>query len=187
MISPHQESKHEVLHKGLILVHPTQTSKVEITESQEQGRKAGATKSTCTAGGTTVHSDWLCRQPQQISPARADFGCAGLSLLLRWPFLQLRQVGLLSSCRVWASPAMEHRLQVYGLQQLWHVGSVVAAPGLWSTGSIVVVHGLICSAACWILLHQVWNPRVLHWKADSLSLSHKGRPASCILEFIAKI
>ena len=154
MISPHQESKHEVLHKGLILVHPTQTSKVEITESQEQGRKAGATKSTCTAGGTTVHSDWLCRQPQQISPARADFGCAGLSLLLRWPFLQLRQVGLLSSCPTLQGFSLQWLLLLWSIgcrcmgfsscgtwaQQLQLLGSGAQAQQLWCMGLFALQH-----------------------------------------------
>lgn len=66
--SPHQESESETLHKGGILVHPTQTSKDEIyRDSWEQGRKAGAAKSSNTAGGIMVHSDQLCRQTQQIS------------------------------------------------------------------------------------------------------------------------
>ena len=153
MASPHQESQNEVLHKGLILVHPTQTSKVEITESQEQGRKAGATKSMCTAGGTTVHSDWLCRQPQQISPARADFWlcwafivaqvafslvaanratlqlpCVGFSwqwLLLLWS-IGCRCMGF-SSCGTWA-------------QQLQPLGSGAQAQQLWCMDLFALQH-----------------------------------------------
>ena len=60
----------------------------------------------------------------------------------------------------------EHRLQAHRLQQLQHVGSVVAAPGLQSTGPIVVAHGLSCSAACGIFLHPRMNPRLLHWQAN---------------------
>ena len=47
-----------------------------------------------------------------------------------------------------ASLVAEHGLQARGLQQLWHVGSVVVARGLQSTGSVVVAHGLSCSVAC---------------------------------------
>ena len=42
---------------------------------------------------------------------------------------------------------LEHSFQ---LQELLHVGSVVAVPGLYSTGSIVVVHGLSCFKGCGI-------------------------------------
>ena len=38
----------------------------------------------------------------------------------------------------------------FQLQELPHVGSVVAVPGLYSTGSIVVVHGLSCFKGCGI-------------------------------------
>ena len=53
-------------------------------------------------------------------------------------------------------------LQVRGLQQLWHAGSVVVARGLQSTGSVVVAHGLSCSATCGILPDQGLNPCTLH-------------------------
>ena len=56
------------------------------------------------------------------------------------------------------------------------MGSVVVAPGLWSTGSMVKTHRLCCSMACGIFLHQVFNPCLLHWQMDSLSLSHQGSP-----------
>ena len=54
-----------------------------------------------------------------------------------------------------ASLAAEHGLQACGLQQLWHVGSVV------------VVCWLSCSVACGIFPDQGWNPSPLHWQADS--------------------
>ena len=46
-----------------------------------------------------------------------------------------------------ASLAVEHGVQARGLQQLWHMGSVVVARRLQSTGSVVVAHRLSCSAA----------------------------------------
>ena len=61
------------------------------------------------------------------------------------------------------------------LQQLWHVGSVVVAPGLQSSGSVVVAHGLSCYiVACEIFPDQVSNPYLLHWQVDYLALSHQG-------------
>ena len=66
-----------------------------------------------------------------------------------------------------ASLVAEHRLQVHGLQQLWHVGSVVVAGRLQSADSVVVAHGLSCSAACGIFPDQGSNPCPLHWQADS--------------------
>ena len=61
----------------------------------------------------------------------------------------------------------EHGLQECGLQQLWHVGSVVVAHGLQSAGSVVVVHRLSCSPSCGIFPDQGSNPCPLHWQADS--------------------
>ena len=49
-----------------------------------------------------------------------------------------------------ASLVAEHGLQACGLQQLWHVGSVVVARRLQRAGSVVVAHGLSCSVACGI-------------------------------------
>ena len=45
-----------------------------------------------------------------------------------------------------------------------------------STGSIVVVHRLSYSVACQIFLDQGLNLCLLHWQADSLSLSHQEYP-----------
>ena len=54
--------------------------------------------------------------------------------------------------------------------------SVVTAPRLWSTGSVVMAHGLRCSKACVISLDRGSSLRLLHWQADSLPLSHQGKP-----------
>ena len=59
----------------------------------------------------------------------------------------------------------EHGFQACGLQQLWHMGSVIVALGLQSAGSVVVGHRLSCSAACGIFLDQGSNPFPLHWQA----------------------
>ena len=62
------------------------------------------------------------------------FGCAGSSLLRGPSPVAARGGPPLAVARgpliAVASPVVEHRLQVSGLQQLWHVGSVVVAHGL---------------------------------------------------------
>ena len=93
--------------------------------------------------------------------------CVGATLQVKCAGFSLQQ-RLLLGRRAWAPG---HRLP-----QLQHVGSVIAAPGLQSTGSTVVAHGLSCYMACGIFLGQGWNPRLLNWQADSLTLSHQGRP-----------
>ena len=82
----------------------------------------------------------LCCHAQAFS----SFGKRGLL------FIAVR--GLLIAV---ASLVVECRLQARGLQQLWHMGSVV------------VVHGLNCSVACRIFPDQGSNPCPLHWQADS--------------------
>ena len=61
---------------------------------------------------------------------------------------------------------------VHGLLLLWRTGT-------WA--SVVVTLSLSCSKACGISLDQVSNPCLLHWQADSLSLSHKGKPSGMLL------
>ena len=56
------------------------------------------------------------------------------------------------------------------------VAPLVMAPRLESTGSIAVAPGLGCSAASGFLLAQWLNPCLLHWRAESLPLSHQGSP-----------
>ena len=76
-----------------------------------------------------------------------------------------------------APPIAEHGLQAHGLQQLWHLGSVVVAHRLQSAGSAVAAHEPSCSAACGIPPDQGSNPCPLHWQADSQPLRHQGSPA----------
>ena len=66
-----------------------------------------------------------------------------------------------------ASRVAEYGLQVRGLQQLWHTGPAVAAPGLQSTGSVVLVNGPSCFTTCGILLDEGSNPCALRWQANS--------------------
>ena len=95
------------------------------------------------------------------------FGSIGSSLL-RAGLLQLWRAGAtlccgarashcggFSCCRAWTLGAQASVVAAHGLQQLWHVGSVVVA------------HGLSCSMACGIFLDQGSNPCSLHWQADS--------------------
>ena len=81
------------------------------------------------------------------------FGCV-CCLLLHGLFSSCGKQGLLFIAVhefliliVVASLLAEQWLQMYGLQQLQHVGSVVAAPRLQSTGLVVVAHELSCSVA----------------------------------------
>ena len=75
------------------------------------------------------------------------FGCVG-SLLLHAGFFQLRPVGATLRCSAWAShcggfSVAEHGFQARRLQQLQHVGSVVAACGLqqlWRTDLVALRH-----------------------------------------------
>ena len=80
-----------------------------------------------------------------------------MSPLLSLGFLQLQCVGFLlqwACCGLWA-----HRLQ-----ELLHVGLVVAALRLQRTGSVDMAHGLRCPVACEILLTR-----------DRTCVSHIGR------------
>ena len=98
---------------------------------------------------------------------------------LRWVFVAARWLCLVEASRGYSSSrcagfslwwlvlVAEQRLQVCGLQQLCHKGSVVVARGLQSAGSVVVAHGLTCSAACGIFQEPGSNPCVLHWQVDS--------------------
>ena len=79
-----------------------------------------------------------------------------MGFLLRW---------LLSLWSTWACR----------LRQLQQVDSAVVAPGLQRTGPVVVVHGLSCSKPCGIFRSRDQNC-LLHWQANSLSLSHQGSP-----------
>ena len=81
-----------------------------------------------------------------------------------------------------ASLVAEHGVQVRGLHQLWHAGSVVVARGLQSAGSVVVEHRLSCSTACGIFPDQGLNPRPLHQQADSQPLRHQGSPQILFLD-----
>lgn len=58
-------------------------------------------------------------------------------------------------------------IQVHGLQESQHMGSVVALMGLQSAGSVVAGHELSCPAwACGIFLTRD-GIAPLHWQADS--------------------
>jgi len=93
-------------------------------------------------------------------------GCAG-SLLL---------CGLSSSCSEWEySLAVCTDFSLQWLLSLWSAGSRI--PGLQELphrGSVIVAHGLSHSEVCGIFLDQGSNASILHWQADSLSLSHQG-------------
>ena len=105
--------------------------------------------------------------------------CSGFSLVKR-------KQGLLSSCRVWASHCSGFSchgvlaLGCAGFGDCRHRGSFVMVPRLQSTVSGVVAQGLSCSEACEIFQDQGFNPCLLHWRADSLPLSHEGSPPTTL-------
>ena len=106
------------------------------------------------------------------------FGCAGSSLPCVF-FPSCGKQGWLSGCGALVLPAVaslaaQRGSRARGLQWLWHEGSAVAAHGLESTGSIILAHGLSYYMSSGIFPDQGSNPRLLHWQADSLPLSHQG-------------
>ena len=66
-----------------------------------------------------------------------------------------------------------------GLSPVWERGRGHFSCGTWAShcgGFSYCRHGLSCSKACGILLDQGSNSFLPHWQADSLPLSHQGRP-----------
>ena len=96
------------------------------------------------------------------------------SLAVAW-WLLMAVASLVAGPGLWA----------YELQQ-GHVGSAVVAPTLRSTGSIFGVHGLSCSAARGIFSDQGLNQCLLHWRLDSLPLSHQGNPSVYIFKLMER-
>ena len=108
------------------------------------------------------------------------FSCAG-SLLLHRLFCSCDEHGLyfIAVCGLLIaviSHVSDHGYQACRLQQLWHIGSVVADSRLQSTGSVIMAYGLSCSTASGIFLDQGSNLCHLHWQVDLLPLSHQGSP-----------
>ena len=100
------------------------------------------------------------------------FGCAGASLL-HGLFYRCSRRGLLSLLCVGFSPG---RLLLWGGHGLWCAqASPVVARTLSSFGSRALEHRL-SSVACGTFPDQRSNPGLLHWQADSYSLSYQGSP-----------
>ena len=159
MTSPHQESKKEVLHEGLILVHPTQTRKVEIQRARNKEEKQGLPRALAQREGSRFTVTCSADTPSRFHQLGLTFGCAGLSLLLRWAFLQLWRVGLLSSCCVWASHC--NGFSCYGAQAVGEWVSVVVAHGLSSCSSRALEHRLKSCGAWTQLLRSMLDPPTL--------------------------
>ena len=112
------------------------------------------------------------------------FGCIG-SFLLRvgfscgeWGLLFIVVCGLLI---VVASLVAEHRLQACGLQQLWHVGSVVVARRLQSAGSVVVAHGAQLFCSMWDLPRPGLEPASPALAGGFLTTAPPGKPSGTII------
>ena len=92
----------------------------------------------------------------------------------------LQQAGATLRCRAQAfiavtSLAVEPGLWAHRPQSLPYMSSVAQPLGS-STDSVVVMRGVSGSAACGIFGDHGSNSCLLHWQADSLSLSHQGSP-----------
>ena len=108
------------------------------------------------------------------------YGCVESLLLLG--FLQMQGMGF-SLQRLFLLQSMGSG--ALGLQQLEHVGSVVATPaqalehrlrscGLAQLRLSQVQHRLSCSDVCRILLYQASNLCLLRWQLDSLTTEIPG-------------
>ena len=99
-------------------------------------------------------------------------------------FLQLQQTGATLALVHGLPIAHCHGFSCCRAQLLGMQGSVVAAPELQNTGSVVVAYRISCSiSACRIFPDQGSNLCLLHWQADSLSLSYQSSPVPPILKF----
>ena len=100
-------------------------------------------------------------------------------------FHQLQQAG--ATLQLWCmgfSLPIAMAFSCCRAQPLGTQGSAVPAPELQNTGSVVVPYRLSCSIpACGIFPDQGSDLCLLHWQADSLSLSYQSSPVPCILKF----
>ena len=111
---------------------------------------------------------WLC---WVFAGAQVFSSCGEQRLLSSW--CAASHCSGFSCCRAWA---------------LCGQTSIVVACGLSSCDSwslehklTIVAHGLSCFAACGIFRDWALNLCLLHWQADSLSLSHQGSPQHGVL------
>ena len=119
------------------------------------------------------------------SQAFSFFGCTG-SLLLHEGFLQLQTVGatLYLWCKVllqWLLVLQSTCSSVSGLQELQHMGSLVAAHRLWKSRSVISVYRICCSTVRGIFLDQGSNLCLLHWQPNSYPLDHQGSPPTILM------
>ena len=84
---------------------------------------------------------------------------------------QASHCGGFSGCRAWTLGAGMSVVVACGL----------SSHRLWSTGSLVLAHWLSCFTACGIFPDWGLNPRLLHWQADSLSLSQQRSPKMSVI------
>ena len=76
----------------------------------------------------------------------------------------------------------EHRLRAHRLQQLWHVSSIVVAPGLQSADSIAVAHGLSCPVACGIFPDQLMETLSPALAGGCFTTEPPGKPQSLLMK-----
>ena len=91
---------------------------------------------------------------------------ASFSLVAKsWGYSRVEGSGFFHRCgfSLWSTGS-----RARGLQQLQHMGSVVA-PGLWSAGSVVVAHRLSHFSAHGMFLDQGLKQCLLHWQATKIA------------------
>ena len=134
---------------------------------------------------TEKESEWLELSGREKAPHALCFisvGCAG----------SLPRHRLLSSCSERGLPWLRssgfslHRSLLLrsagsgalGLQQLWRVGSIVAAPRIQSAGWVTLCTGLRCSKAVVSSRPEI-EPRSAALARGLLTTQPAGKPASC--------
>ena len=98
-------------------------------------------------------------------------------------FLQLQQAGATLQLRYTGFPQQwllflrSTGSRVSGLQELRHLGFIVAVPRLQSTSSIAVAQGLSCFGACGIFLDQRSNSLSLALAGGFFTTEPPGKPS----------
>ena len=91
-----------------------------------------------------------------------------------WAFSSCRELGLTLQSGSWA--ACCGGFSCCEAWALGHAGFRSCSPLAPKHRLLVVAHRLHCPVAHGVFPGQGSNPRLLHWQADSLPLSHQGSP-----------
>ena len=156
------------------------------------GSEVGAHRLSCSSAWAILpDQDWayvsgIVRTSVTTGPPVSPLTCVFCFLRficfwLCWVFVAVRGLSLVAASRDHALVAA-YKLLIAVSSLVVEQGlcssraSAFVAPELKSAGSVVEARGLSCSAACGIFLDKGLNLCTLHWRADSLLLSHQGSP-----------